>query len=80
MEISDPCIDAEPGDFVTTGDPREVLVEIRGPVDGAAQVRAWIVGRTGSITGTGTAVWDMVDDEETPGWTRCRMTVVPPYA
>ncbi|MEW2578390.1 hypothetical protein [Streptomyces syringium] len=65
---------------VTTGDPREVLVEIRGPVAEAAQVRAWIVSRTGSITGTGEAVWDMVDDEETPGWTLCRMTVVPPRA
>ncbi|KAB7850153.1 hypothetical protein [Streptomyces mobaraensis] len=61
--------------WVTTGDVREVLVEIRGPVAEAARVRAWITAASGSLTGAGIVVADVVDDD-VPGWTRCRMTVV----
>lgn len=65
------------GGFVTTGDPREVWVEVRGPVEGVAGVRAWIMARSGSLTGDGQVVTDTADDPEMPGWSRCRMTVVP---
>ncbi|MGK5733320.1 hypothetical protein [Streptomyces sp. URMC 124] len=62
---------------VTFGDPREVWVEIRGPVEGVAKIRAWITARSGSLTGDGQVVADTADDPETPGWSRCRMTVLP---
>ncbi|MFF7023006.1 hypothetical protein ACFY97_18635 [Streptomyces klenkii] len=62
---------------VTLGDPREVLVEIQGPALGVSQVRAWITARSGSLTGEGQVVSDIADDPKAPGWSRCRMTVVP---
>lgn len=77
MEISDPFAQDEIVGFVTTGDRREVLVEIRGPVAEAARVRAWITARSGSLTGAGTVVSDVDDDPEVAGWSRCRMTVLP---